>query len=81
MNMFGTEPSTKDTVMYLVMKWIDHLISMAYGKHEQSLYNDDVEITVMHPTLSSNRLIVGSMIAGQWPMIICVTHTVSCLYL
>ena len=57
--MFGIELSTRDTAMYLVMKWIDHLISIACGKHQPSLYDDDVEIRVMHPTLSSNKMIVG----------------------
>ncbi|PFX19254.1 hypothetical protein AWC38_SpisGene16333 [Stylophora pistillata] len=39
----------------------------ACGKHQQSQQSsDDVEIMVMHPTLTSNRMIVGNMIAGQW---------------
>lgn len=38
----------------------------ACGKHQQSEQSsDDVEIRVMHPTLASNRMIVGSMIAGN----------------
>lgn len=37
----------------------------ACGKHQQSLYDDDVEIGEMHPTLSSNRMMVSSMIAGN----------------
>ncbi|XP_022800677.1 uncharacterized protein LOC111338442 [Stylophora pistillata] len=37
----------------------------ACGKHQQSQQSsDDVEIMVMHPTLTSNRMIVGNMIAG-----------------
>ena len=59
-----------------VMDWSS--ISIACEKHQQSLYDDDVDIRVMHPTLSSNRMIVSSMIAGQWSLSICVTHIVSC---
>lgn len=38
----------------------------ACGKHQQSQQSsEDVEIRVMHPTLTSNRMIVGSLIAGN----------------
>ncbi|RMX56651.1 hypothetical protein pdam_00002373 [Pocillopora damicornis] len=40
-----------------------HFDDNACGKHQQSLYDDDVEIREMHPTLPSNRMIVSSMIA------------------
>ena len=59
--------------MLSIFKLNDHLMCTACGKHQQSTIQDEVEICVMHPTLSSNRMIIGSIVAG-----VAFEHTCTC---